>query len=154
MSMYFYLYFRWQFKLFRMATRSGLLAEACLALLLLPILRGMAIFRLLGIQFEASVRYHIWLGTSMIFFATLHGAGTLFIWGVKQRIQDEVSIVLFNHLNLIEYWNVNFNFVLLVENTDVEVAENRPNIPCWGDCFCYRAHNLDHITSTSEKTTI
>lgn len=108
MSMHFYLYFRWQFKIFRMATRSGLLAEACLALLLLPILRGMAIFRLLGFQFEASVRYHIWLGTSMIFFATLHGAGTLFIWGVKQRIQDEASIVLFNHLNLIEYWNVNF----------------------------------------------
>lgn len=80
----------WQFKLFRMATRSGLLAEACLALLLLPILRGMNIFRLLGIQFEASVRYHIWLGTSMIVFATLHGAGTLFIWGVKQRIQDEM----------------------------------------------------------------
>ncbi|XP_022893016.1 ferric reduction oxidase 8, mitochondrial isoform X2 [Olea europaea var. sylvestris] len=80
----------WQYKLFRMATRCGLLAEACLALILLPILRGMSIFRLLGIQFEASVRYHICLGTAMIFFATLHGAGTLFIWGVKHRIQDEM----------------------------------------------------------------
>ncbi|KAM7475490.1 hypothetical protein LguiB_022733 [Lonicera macranthoides] len=80
----------WQFKFFRMATRCGLLAEACLALLLLPILRGMAIFRLLGIQFEASVRYHIWLGTAMIFFATLHGAGTFFIWGIKNHIQDEM----------------------------------------------------------------
>lgn len=26
----------------------------------------------------------------MIFFATLHGAGTFFIWGIKNRIQDEV----------------------------------------------------------------
>ncbi|KAG5524879.1 hypothetical protein RHGRI_031524 [Rhododendron griersonianum] len=80
----------WQFKSFRVATRLGLLAEACLALLLLPILRGLAIFRILGIQFEASVKYHVWLGTAMILFATLHGAITFFIWGVKNRIQDEV----------------------------------------------------------------
>lgn len=80
----------WQYKLFRAATRSGLLAEACLALLLLPVLRGMAIFRVLGIQFEASVRYHIWLGTAMITFATLHGTGTYFIWGIKNHIRDEM----------------------------------------------------------------
>ncbi|KAL8465577.1 hypothetical protein ACS0TY_034892 [Phlomoides rotata] len=80
----------WQYKLFRMATRCGLLAEACLALLLLPVLRGMSVFRLLGIQFEASVRYHIWLGTGMIFFATLHGGGTIFIWGINHKIQDEM----------------------------------------------------------------
>ncbi|KAK1363159.1 Ferric reduction oxidase 8 [Heracleum sosnowskyi] len=53
----------WQFKLFRMATRSGLLAEACLALLLLPVLRGMTITRLLG---------------------------TFFIWGEKKHILDEM----------------------------------------------------------------
>lgn len=80
----------WQFKIFRVSTRLGLLAEACLALLLLPILRGLAIFRILGIQFEASVKYHVWLGTGMILFATLHGAGTFFIWGVKNHIQDEM----------------------------------------------------------------
>ncbi|XP_015577794.1 ferric reduction oxidase 8, mitochondrial [Ricinus communis] len=80
----------WQLKYLRVATRFGLLAEACLALLLLPILRGLALFQLFGIQFEATVRYHVWLGTSMIFFATLHGASTLFIWGVSHHIQDEV----------------------------------------------------------------
>ncbi|KAK6123543.1 hypothetical protein DH2020_042716 [Rehmannia glutinosa] len=80
----------WQYKLFRMATRCGLLSEACLALLLLPVLRGMSVFRLLGIQFEASVRYHIWLGTLMMSFATLHGAGTFFIWGINHRIQEEM----------------------------------------------------------------
>lgn len=80
----------WQLKYLRVATRFGLLAEACLALLLLPILRGLAIFRLLGIQFEASVRYHIWLGTAMLFCATFHGVSTLFIWGVSHHIQDEV----------------------------------------------------------------
>ncbi|XP_027123612.1 ferric reduction oxidase 8, mitochondrial-like isoform X2 [Coffea arabica] len=80
----------WQYKVLKVATRCGLLAEACLALLLLPILRGMAIFRILGVQFEVSVRYHIWLGTTMITFATLHGAGTFFTWGIKHHIQDEM----------------------------------------------------------------
>ncbi|KAJ6869049.1 hypothetical protein NC651_033966 [Populus alba x Populus x berolinensis] len=80
----------WQLRYLRVATRFGLLAEACLALLLLPILRGLALFQILGIQFEASVRYHIWLGTSMILFATIHGASTLFIWGVSHHIQDEM----------------------------------------------------------------
>ncbi|KAG2678784.1 hypothetical protein I3760_11G020100 [Carya illinoinensis] len=80
----------WQLKYLRLAIRFGLLAEACLALLLLPILRGLAIFRLLGIQFETSVRYHIWVGTAMLTFSTLHGASTLFIWGVSHHIQDEI----------------------------------------------------------------
>nr|XP_023900422.1 ferric reduction oxidase 8, mitochondrial [Quercus suber]POE50795.1 ferric reduction oxidase 8, mitochondrial [Quercus suber] len=80
----------WQLKYLGVATRFGLLAEACLALLLLPILRGLAVFRLFGIQFEASVRYHIWIGTAMLTFATLHGASTLLIWGVSHHIQDEI----------------------------------------------------------------
>jgi len=87
-----YVHFRWQLKFLKIATRCGLLAEICLALLLFPILRGLSILRLLGIQFEASVRYHIWLGTSMVFFATLHGAGTLFVWGISHYIQNEVLI--------------------------------------------------------------
>ncbi|OMP09353.1 Cytochrome b245, heavy chain [Corchorus olitorius] len=81
----------WQLKYLRVATRFGLLAEACLALLLLPILRGLAVFRIVGIQFEASVRYHIWLGTAMIFFATFHGGSTLLIWGVSHHLQDEIT---------------------------------------------------------------
>ncbi|ONI08237.1 hypothetical protein PRUPE_5G166400 [Prunus persica] len=80
----------WQLKYLKVATRFGLLAEVCLAFLLFPILRGLALFRLLGIQFEASVRYHIWLGTAMIFFATFHGASTLFVWGVSHYIQEEI----------------------------------------------------------------
>ncbi|KAJ8440331.1 hypothetical protein Cgig2_012767 [Carnegiea gigantea] len=85
-----YVHFRWQLKFLKIATRCGLLAEVFLALLLFPILRGLSILRLLGIQFEASVRYHIWLGTSVVFFATLHGAGTLFIWATSHYIQKEM----------------------------------------------------------------
>lgn len=81
----------WQLKYLRVATRFGLLSEACLALLLLPILRGLSIFRLVGIQFEASVRYHTWIGTAMLTFATIHGASTLLIWGVSHHIQEEIG---------------------------------------------------------------
>ncbi|GAA0141327.1 oxidase [Lithospermum erythrorhizon] len=81
----------WQYKLFRFSIRLGSLAEACLALLLLPILRGkMAIFRVIGIQFEASVRYHILLGTALILFATSHGAGIFLIWAIKNSIYNEM----------------------------------------------------------------
>lgn len=80
----------WQLKYFRVATRFGLLSEACLALLLLPILRGLAVFQILGVQFEVSVRYHMWLGTAMMFFASFHGVSTWFIWGVSHYIQDEI----------------------------------------------------------------
>lgn len=78
----------WQFKFSRAATRCGLLAEACLALLFLPILRTLAVFRFIGVQFESSVRYHVWLGTAMVFFATVHGACTWFIWGINHL--DEI----------------------------------------------------------------
>ncbi|KAA8542227.1 hypothetical protein F0562_023379 [Nyssa sinensis] len=92
----------WQFKFYKVSIRFGLLAEACVALLLLPILRGMSIFQILGIQFEASVRYHVWLGTAMILFATLHGAGIFFIWGIKHCIQDKVILVHFYNLTSLE----------------------------------------------------
>ncbi|CAL8138759.1 unnamed protein product [Prunus armeniaca] len=82
----------WQLKYLKVETRFGLLAEVCLAFLLFPILRGLALFRLLGIQFEASVRHYLWLGTAMIFFATFHGASTLFIWGVSHFIQEESQL--------------------------------------------------------------
>lgn len=74
----------------RIGTRLGSLSEACLALLLLPILRGLSVFQLLGIQFEASVRYHIWLGNGMMLFSTLHGLITMFVWGVKHKLGYEL----------------------------------------------------------------
>jgi ferredoxin-NADP reductase len=80
----------WQLKYLRIATRFGLLAEACLALLLLPILRGLSLFRIFGIQFEASVRYHTWIGTAMMLFATIHGISTWFVWGVSHHMQHEI----------------------------------------------------------------
>lgn len=154
------LYLRWQLKYLRVATRFGLLAEACLALLLLPILRGLALFRLLGIQFEASVRYHIWLGTAMISFAFVHGASTLFIWGVSHHIQDEVihsfSFVLCQCKNMstlcffVFVFESSFSFVLCLR-PDREMAKNGQDILGWGGYSSYRISNLDNSTSSNKE---
>lgn len=73
-----------------MGVRIGSLSEACLAILLLPILRGLSIFRIIGVQFEASVRYHVWIANGMILLSTLHGLSIMFIWAVNKRFSKEV----------------------------------------------------------------
>lgn len=90
-EIYFLFGLRWQLKIMRLGVRIGSMSEACLVLLFLPILRGMAVFRILGIQFEASVKYHIWIGNVMILLSLLHGFTIMFIWGVKRSLLKEVN---------------------------------------------------------------
>ena len=82
--------FRWQLKVMYVGVRFGSLTEACLALLFLPVLRGMALFTLCGIQFEASIRYHIWIGNAIILFSVLHGTTIMYVWGSKNILWKEV----------------------------------------------------------------
>ncbi|XP_058102508.1 ferric reduction oxidase 8, mitochondrial [Magnolia sinica] len=81
----------WELKVMKVGTRLGSLSEACLALMLLPVLRRLSIFQLLGLQFEASVRYHIWLSNAMMLFSTLHGLITIFIWAVKHQLGNQIK---------------------------------------------------------------
>ncbi|XP_042420246.1 ferric reduction oxidase 8, mitochondrial-like [Zingiber officinale] len=81
---------KWQLKMMYVGVRIGSLSEACLVLLFLPILRGMAVFRVFGVQFEASVRYHVWIGNLIILLSLLHGIIVMFIWGVKKSLLKEI----------------------------------------------------------------
>ncbi|KAJ8484147.1 hypothetical protein OPV22_016632 [Ensete ventricosum] len=81
---------RWQLKMMHMGVRIGSLSEVCLLLLFLPVLRGMAVFRILGVQYEASVRYHIWIGNTMILLSVLHGISIMSIWATKNRLLKEI----------------------------------------------------------------
>lgn len=74
-----------------LGVRFGSLSEACLALLLVPVLRGMALFNICGIQFEASIRYHIWIGNAIMFFSVLHGTIIMSVWGSKNSLWMEVE---------------------------------------------------------------
>ncbi|XP_068665198.1 ferric reduction oxidase 8, mitochondrial-like isoform X2 [Aristolochia californica] len=79
-----------QFRVMKVGTRLGSLAEACLVLLLLPVLRRLSLFQLLGLQFETSVRYHIWVGNTMMLIATFHGLITLIVWSLKHKLKYEL----------------------------------------------------------------
>lgn len=77
--------------------RFGSLSEVCLALLLLPILRRMALLKIMGIQFEASVRYHMWIANSMILFSLLHGTIIITVWAEKGSLLAEVRLLIIQH---------------------------------------------------------
>ncbi|KAK8959895.1 hypothetical protein KSP40_PGU006700 [Platanthera guangdongensis] len=80
-----------QIKMMSLGIRFGSLSEACLAVLLLPILRRMALLRIVGIQFEASVRYHMWIANGMLFFSLLHGATIMAVWCQKSSLLEEIT---------------------------------------------------------------
>lgn len=74
-----------------MGVRVGSLSEICLTVLLFPILRGMSVFRIFGIEFEAAVRYHTWIANALVLFCTLHGIIIMSIWGQKKKLLAEVN---------------------------------------------------------------
>ncbi|KAF3334279.1 ferric reduction oxidase 8 [Carex littledalei] len=82
---------RQQLKVMHMGVRVGSLSEICLAVLLFPILRGMSLFRIFGIEFEAAVRYHTWIANALVLFCTLHGIIIMSIWGQKKRLLAEIT---------------------------------------------------------------
>ncbi|PKA57792.1 Ferric reduction oxidase 8, mitochondrial [Apostasia shenzhenica] len=82
---------RKQLKMMSLGVRFGSLSEACLAVLLLPILRGMSLLTAVGIQFEASVKYHIWVANGMMISSLLHGVIILSVWGERNSLWEEVT---------------------------------------------------------------
>ncbi|KAJ6814235.1 ferric reduction oxidase 8, mitochondrial [Iris pallida] len=84
---------RRQLKVMAAGVRFGSLSEACLALLLLPVLRGMSLFNkyMFGVQFEASVRYHVWIGNGIMLFTLLHSATIMSVWGEKSSLWVEIT---------------------------------------------------------------
>nr|CAD1820102.1 unnamed protein product [Ananas comosus var. bracteatus] len=52
--------------------------------------KGLSIFRIIGVQFEASVRYHVWIANGMILLSTLHGLSIMFIWAVNKCFSKEI----------------------------------------------------------------
>lgn len=82
---------RRQLKVMAVGVRFGSLSEACLALLLLPVLRGMSLFNMFGVQFEASVRYHVWIGNGIMLFTLLHSATIMSVWGEENSLWIEIT---------------------------------------------------------------
>lgn len=69
----------------------GLITLSCLAFLFLPITRGSILLRLIGIPFEHTTRYHVWLGNLVMFLSTMHGLCYMIVWTIRGIVASEVS---------------------------------------------------------------
>ncbi|KAJ6675322.1 FERRIC REDUCTION OXIDASE 2 [Salix viminalis] len=78
----------WQAKLDSASLSLGLLGNICLALLFLPVARGSSLLPLLGLPSEACVKYHMWLGHTVLVFFTAHGLGYITLWALKNHISE------------------------------------------------------------------
>lgn len=78
----------WQAKLDSASLSLGLLGNICLALLFLPVARGSSLLPLLGLPSEACVKYHMWLGHTVLVFVTAHGLGYIILWALKNHISE------------------------------------------------------------------
>ncbi|XP_057817034.2 probable ferric reduction oxidase 1 [Cryptomeria japonica] len=82
---------KWQYKLERFGVRLGFTGTLCIALLFLPVSRGLALLQLIGIHFEISVKYHVWIANLMMVIFTLHSLCFITVWGSRNRLQTELS---------------------------------------------------------------
>eukprot|EP01018_Ginkgo_biloba_P025258 Gb_17654 [translate_table: standard] len=81
----------WQYKLERIGVRLGFVGTLCLALLFLPVSRGLVLLQLIGIHFEISVKYHVWIANIMMVIYTLHGLCFAIVWGSQNHLKSELS---------------------------------------------------------------
>lgn len=79
---------RWEDKLESSALLLGLVGNICLAFLFFPVTRGSSILRLIGLTSEASIKYHIWLGHTVMTLFTAHGLCYIIFWAKTSQISE------------------------------------------------------------------
>ncbi|XP_074263344.1 ferric reduction oxidase 2-like [Silene latifolia] len=82
---------RWLAKWEATVFRLGLTGNICLALLFYPVTRGSTILQMFGLTSEASIKYHMWLGNTLMAFFTCHGLGYLLFWAVSGQISEALK---------------------------------------------------------------
>lgn len=100
--------------------------------------------RFVSVDSSFNVMKHI---IRLIYFRVRSGSGFDFssanTLNGRKTTKSNISNFIYNDHFLLFYWKI-----------DVEMAENRENIPGWGNFTNHRVSHVDHITSTSEKTKI
>ncbi|PSS04373.1 Ferric reduction oxidase [Actinidia chinensis var. chinensis] len=81
----------WETKLDRIGLVLGLVGNICLAFLFFPVTRGSSLLPLFGLNSEASIKYHIWLGHITMLLFTAHGASYIIYWVVTHRFSELVN---------------------------------------------------------------
>ncbi|OAY49124.1 hypothetical protein MANES_05G031600v8 [Manihot esculenta] len=78
----------WEAKMENAALRLGLVGNICLTLLFFPVTRGSSILPLFGLTSEGSIKYHIWLGHTVMAFFTAHGVCYIIYWAATDQISE------------------------------------------------------------------
>nr|CAD1844603.1 unnamed protein product [Ananas comosus var. bracteatus] len=78
----------WQEKLDSAALRLGLIGNLCCAFLFFPVSRGSSILPLIGLTSESSIKYHIWLGHTVMVLFTAHGICYVIYWAATHQIDE------------------------------------------------------------------
>ncbi|XP_038682827.1 ferric reduction oxidase 2-like [Tripterygium wilfordii] len=78
----------WQVKLSTAALVVGLVGNICLAFLFYPVARGSSVLPLFGLTSEGSIKYHIWLGHTVMALFTVHGVCFVIYWAVTHQISE------------------------------------------------------------------
>lgn len=74
-----------------MAIRIGLVGNACLAFLFIPVVRGSSLLPVIGRTSESSIKYHIWLGHLVMTIFTVHGLCFVVYWASMHEISQMVT---------------------------------------------------------------
>ncbi|KAG8381272.1 hypothetical protein BUALT_Bualt06G0105300 [Buddleja alternifolia] len=80
--------FVWEVKLDSVALMLGLVGNICLAFLFFPITRGSSILRIIGLSSESAIKYHIWLGHTVLALFTSHGLCYVIFWANTHQITE------------------------------------------------------------------
>lgn len=80
-----------QYQLEKFGTRLGYIGNLCLAVMFLPVTRGLDLLQMTGLHYEISVKYHIWLANTMMVFYTLHGVCFSVLWGSTNSLLKELT---------------------------------------------------------------
>ncbi|XP_020548931.1 ferric reduction oxidase 2-like isoform X2 [Sesamum indicum] len=78
----------WEVKLDSVALLLGLVGNLCLSFLFFPVTRGSPILRLVGLTSESTVKYHIWLGHTVLTLFTAHGLCYIIFWANTHQMLE------------------------------------------------------------------
>ncbi|KAL0400713.1 UNVERIFIED_CONTAM: Ferric reduction oxidase 2 [Sesamum latifolium] len=81
----------WEVKLDSVALLLGLVGNVCLSFLFFPVTRGSPILRLVGLTSESTIKYHIWLGHTLLTVFTAHGLCYSIFWANTHQMLEMVK---------------------------------------------------------------
>ncbi|KAI6707695.1 hypothetical protein NL676_010657 [Syzygium grande] len=93
----------WEAKLETSGLMLGLVGNIALSFLFFPVTRASSVLPLFGLTYEASIKYHIWLGHIVMVLFTTHGLVYILYWAVTRKISPEVMSGFDGILSMVEW---------------------------------------------------